>query len=317
MGDTVMADTSGIGDGDGLTGVSFSYRWLRDDGTGATEIAGATSSAYTVSEDDPGQSITARVSFTDDAGNAESLTSAPVVPIAVISAQVPDNSPATGTPSVSGTARVGETLTADTSGIADADGLDNVEYAYRWLPDDTEVPGTTSSSYTLTTSEQGKTVRVRGTFTDDAGNAESLTSAPTAAIAAAGPTSAPPAPQNLAAVANDDGTITLSWTAPDDDFITGYRILRRRPREGGGHAAGVRGQHQQRGHDVHGHQRTGRHPLRLSREGHQQRGRGNAVQLRQRRSLGATGSGLYMEAPSWTRCFRPVGTGAVVKAHLR
>ena len=30
-------------------------------------------------------------------------------------------------------------------------------------------------------------------------------------------------------VANSDGSITLSWDAPDDDTITGYQILRRRP----------------------------------------------------------------------------------------
>ena len=42
------------------------------------------------------------------------------------------NSPATGAPAISGTAQVGETLTADTSGISDADGLDNVAYSYQW-----------------------------------------------------------------------------------------------------------------------------------------------------------------------------------------
>ena len=35
-----------------------------------------------------------------------------------------DNSPATGSPTINGTAQVGETLKADTSGIADADGLE-------------------------------------------------------------------------------------------------------------------------------------------------------------------------------------------------
>ena len=31
---------------------------------------------------------------------------------------------------------------------------------------------------------------------------------------------------------NDDGHIVLSWTAPDDDSVTGCQILRRRPTEG-------------------------------------------------------------------------------------
>ena len=42
----------------------------------------------------------------------------------------------------------------------------------------------------------------------------------------------PPAPTGLAGVLNDDGTITLSWTAPDDDSVTGYQVLRRRPQWG-------------------------------------------------------------------------------------
>ena len=43
---------------------------------------------------------------------------------------------------------------------------------------------------------------------------------------------APPAPTNLTATVNDDGHVVLTWTAPDDDSVTGYVILRRRPAEG-------------------------------------------------------------------------------------
>ena len=39
------------------------------------------------------------------------------------------NSPATGAPSIGGTAEVGETLT---SGVADEDGLDNADFTYQW-----------------------------------------------------------------------------------------------------------------------------------------------------------------------------------------
>ena len=93
------------------------------------------------------------------------------------------NSPAIGQPSISGTAQVGETLTADTSGIADADGLINASYSYQWLADDgnsvTEIAGATGSSYTLTADDEGAAVKVRVSFTDDAGNEESSTSAAT------------------------------------------------------------------------------------------------------------------------------------------
>ncbi|MCY3693065.1 MAG: SwmB domain-containing protein [Chloroflexi bacterium] len=97
------------------------------------------------------------------------------------------NSPATGAPAITGTARVGETLTADTSGIADADGLDDASFSYQWLADGADISGATGSSYTLAGADRGKAVRVRVSFTDDAGHAETLTSAATAAVAAKPP----------------------------------------------------------------------------------------------------------------------------------
>ena len=174
VGQTLTASTSGIADDDGLANVSYSYQWLADD----TEIEGATSSAYTLQSADNGKAIKVRVTFTDDADNEESLTSAATNSVT----DSGSNSPATGAPTISGTAQVGQTLTASTSGIADADGLTNVSYSYQWLADDTEIGGATSSTYTLQSSDNGKAIKVRVTFTDDADNEESLTSAPTNSV---------------------------------------------------------------------------------------------------------------------------------------
>ena len=146
--------------------------------------------------------------------------------------QTPANSPATGAPTITGAAQVGETLTASTTGISDGDGLDDAAFAYQWLADDAEINGATASAYILAEDDAGKAVKVRVNFTDDAGNEESLTSAATGAVAEAAPTGPPPAPQNLTAVVNGDGQIVLNWEAPGDDSITGYQILRRRPTEG-------------------------------------------------------------------------------------
>ena len=64
------------------------------------------------------------------------------------------NNPATGAPTISGTAQVGETLTADTSGISDADGWTSVSYSYQWIRNDgnsdSAISGATGSTYTLT-----------------------------------------------------------------------------------------------------------------------------------------------------------------------
>ena len=122
------------------------------------------------------------MTFTDDVGNQESVTSEAT---AAVSAR--PNSPATGTPTIGGTAQVDQTLTADTSDIADADGLDNAVLAYLWLADDVAIPNADAQTYTLTSAEQGKAVKVTVSFTDDRGHAETLTSAATAAVAASAP----------------------------------------------------------------------------------------------------------------------------------
>ena len=177
--ETLTASTLGVADADGLSNTTFSYQWVANDGGVDTDIAGATSATYELQAADEGKTVQVRVSFTDDAGHKESLTSAATAAVAAR-----PNNPATGSPTISGTAQVGETLAASTTGIADSDGLTNVNYRYQWLADGADINGATGSGYTLTASEQGKTVQVRVSFTDDAGSKESLTSAATAAVAA-------------------------------------------------------------------------------------------------------------------------------------
>ena len=106
------------------------------------------------------------------------------------------NTPATGAPTITGTAQVGQTLTAGTTAIMDADGLTSVSYTYQWIrvaTDNTEtnISGATASTYTLVAADQGKTIKVKVSFTDDASNAETLTSAATVAVTAA-PDTTPP-----------------------------------------------------------------------------------------------------------------------------
>ena len=221
VGETLTSNTSGIADADGLTNVSFTYQWLADD----TDIAGASGSTYTLTDSEESKAIKVEVSFTDDAGNDETLTTAATD--AVAAASTP-NSPATGAPTISGTIQVGETLTADTSGVSDADGLSSVQYEYQWLADDSDISGATSATYTLTDSEESKAITVQVSFTDDADNEETLTSAATDVVAGTQPTEPPDKPKGLSATASH-GSVTLTWDDPGDDSITGYVILRRIP----------------------------------------------------------------------------------------
>ena len=357
VGETLTASISGIADTDGLTNTIFNYRWVSNDGTSDTDISGATSATYTLQASDEGKTIKVRVIFADDTGHAESLTSAATATVAA-----KPNSPATGAPTIRGTARVGETLDVDKSGISDADGLSNASFSYQWVSNDgtsdTDISGATYIYYTLVEDDEGKTIKVRVSFTDDADNEEALTSAATGQVAAAAiplkakfqnvpdshsgtdtftfrvafseavgtsyktlrdhsfdvtdgtvtrarrvngrsdlweitvepdsdadvtialpatddcddegavctrddkqlsnrseltvsgpvpvntpattveeeeeePQEPPSAPQNLTATVND-GEIILTWDAPDDDSVTGYQILRRRPTLGEG-----------------------------------------------------------------------------------
>ena len=231
VGEVLTADTTGIADDDGLTKATYSYQWVANDGTTDADISGETDASYTLVADDVGKTIKVRVIVTDDAGNETTLTSAATEAVAAR-----PNTSATGLPTIGGTAEVGETLTADTTGIADADGLSNVSYNYQWVANDggagADISGATDASYTLVAGDEGKTIQVKVSFKDDAGNEERLTSAATEAVASGGPTEPPGRPLKLKGVANADGTVTLSWEAPEDESVTGYQILRKRTSRG-------------------------------------------------------------------------------------
>ena len=90
---------------------------------------------------------------------------------------------ASGMPDISGAAGVGRTLTAGTSGIRDGNGNSKAEngdvgfaYTYQWVRSvsgtDTDISGATSSTYTLTAADEGNTVKVKASFTDNVGYAE-------------------------------------------------------------------------------------------------------------------------------------------------
>ena len=177
VGKTLTADTSGIADGDGLNNAAFSYQWIRNDGSTDDDIAGETNSSYTLDDDDEGKTTRARVSFTDDAGNDETLTSAPTARVASSS-----NNPATGLPTIRGQVRVGATLRASLSALDDADGLSGATFTYQWLADDEEIQDATDSTYVLDADNEGQTIKVMVSFTDDAGNEETLTSRATTAV---------------------------------------------------------------------------------------------------------------------------------------
>ena len=186
VGEELTAVTTGIMDEDVLDDV-FTYQWVRVDADGTSteeDITDATDATYTLTADDRGTQVKVEVRFVDILGGEETRTSAPTATLAGV-----PNTAATGAPTITGTAQVGQTLTAVTTGIMDADGLTSPTYTYQWIrvdgTDEAGIASANSSTYTLIDADLGTTLKVRATFDDDLGHTETLTSAATATVGAA------------------------------------------------------------------------------------------------------------------------------------
>ena len=170
---------------------------------------------YVVQDADRGKGIQARVSFLDDRGTTETLRSE----IQLIPAP-PDNA-ATGSPVITGTAQVGETLTADTDDIQDTDGIVTSTLIYQWFANDgtenTANESATSSTYTLVTDDEGKTITVQVAFSDEFGYTEALTSEPTATVASR-QTSSQRSQQQNSPAPTIKGSPALSEAGSDDEW---------------------------------------------------------------------------------------------------
>ena len=132
------------------------------------------------------------------------------------------NSPATGLPTITGTAQVRETLTADISGIGGDDGLPaESEFDYQWIRNDgstdANIGGATDSTYVLLAADVGKFIKVRVTFSDKNDYTETLTSAATTEVEAAAPAPGPitgftvvdASDQSVEGTLADGGTLAL------------------------------------------------------------------------------------------------------------
>ncbi len=135
------------------------------------------------------------------------------------------NTPATGKPTIDNAApRVGDTLTADASGVSDADGPASPAFTWQWIRvsggTDTRIAGATSASYTVVAADLGATLKVEASFTDDGGTDEAVESAETGTVAAAPP---PPLPENVLVSNTDkpDHSSTNVFNEAAQPFTTG------------------------------------------------------------------------------------------------
>ena len=192
----------------------MTFQWR----AGGISIAGATSAAFVLSEDQVGKIITIVASYSDGGGTVESVISTPSTLVTNI------NDPPTGTLVVSGTATQGQKLTSANT-LADIDGLGTI--AYQWKAGGSPIANATSSSLVLTEAQVGKAITVVASYSDGHGTVESVTSAasglvvnvndlPTGSLALSGtPTQGQTLAVGQGSLADADGlgTVTFQWQA--------------------------------------------------------------------------------------------------------
>ena len=147
--------------------VALGYQWYR----GGSKIVNATKATYTVSSDDAGAALSVAVTAT----KAGYVT---VTRMSTATARVPKVLTA-DTPTISGTAKVGSTLTAEPGTWGPA----TVRLSYQWYRGSTAIKGATKSSMLVHSTEAGATISVRVTGTLTGYTAVSRTSAATDPVA--------------------------------------------------------------------------------------------------------------------------------------
>ena len=163
---------------------TFAYQWVRcptsggaSDGSDCAVIGGASTTAYVVAAGDVGSRLRVRVTGSNADGSLTVASNA----TATISGQA--GPPNTALPTIVGPTVVGQTLTAS-PGTWTGTGI---TYAYAWSRCDTSgaacaaIASATQSTYTLTSTDNGKTIRVAVTATNTTGS-NTATSAQTAVV---------------------------------------------------------------------------------------------------------------------------------------
>jgi RHS repeat-associated protein len=164
--------------------LSYTYQWQRCNASGeaCTSIEGATARSYLLAAGDVGSTL--RVVVTASNGSeelSETSTSS-----SVVQANSLANSSA---PVISGSGRVGATLSADPGHWQ---GSQPISYAYQWQicntsgAECTNISGATSQSYTLREEDLSSTLRVVVTASNEEGSANAASAASAAVSAGSG-----------------------------------------------------------------------------------------------------------------------------------
>ena len=162
--DQTLTSASTLVDADGLG--TLNYQWRRNGGA----ISGAIFATYTLDDADVGATIDLQVSYVDAQGTSEGpITSNVLGPVANV------NDAPTGTVTIDGTIERGQTVSANASSLADADGLG--PFSYQWRFGGVAIPGATGLTFAIGNGDVGKDLSVTVSYTDGQGTSEAVTSA--------------------------------------------------------------------------------------------------------------------------------------------
>ena len=165
----------------------YAYQWLRCNGGGnsCVAVANGAQQAYTLVGADAGHTMRVKVTATNADGSASAQSAQTAQVASGTSSAAPKN---TSPPTISGTPKVGETLTADPGSWSG----NPTSFAYQWQRCDADVAtcsdviGATGKTYGIGTADLGYRTRVRVTAKNAKGSA-TVTSAITAIVAPAHP----------------------------------------------------------------------------------------------------------------------------------
>jgi hypothetical protein len=134
---------------------SYTYQWK----AGGTNIGGATSSTFVVTDTQHGATITCQVTATNAGGSTAQISNA-------TSACVYATPVNTVAPAVTGTETEGQTLSVTNGTWSPGSG---VSYTYQWKRDGSNISSATNNTYVLVTADVGAVIKCTVTATNDGG----------------------------------------------------------------------------------------------------------------------------------------------------
>ncbi len=149
---------------------SFTFQWKR----AGTPIGGATASTYVPVAADVGNTLTVSVIATNSGGSSSAATSSATSSVIDI---IPTNS---AVPTISGTAQVGQTLTATNGTWTNSP----TSFTFQWKRAGTPIGGATASTYVPVAADVGNTLTVSVVATNSGGSSSAATSSATSSVIA-------------------------------------------------------------------------------------------------------------------------------------